>query len=61
MTSKISVNDFRSKAIHFGIGVSFNGQKRIKDYVDIEKFFLEATYSLDSARLAEGFLCWLLR
>lgn len=65
--NKISVNEFKEMAYYFGIAIqpSFSNlelnKKFINSFVDIECFFISATYHLQTSRIAEGFLCWLLR
>ncbi len=64
---KINHTVFMLKAKNLGIAVgqrmdSIDSSESISfSYIDLEEFFLEATYSIDQSRLAEGFLCWLLQ
>ncbi len=60
-SNKISSAEFLCLSRHFGIAIGGSEIKGISGYADIERFFLCATYSLKSSRIAEGFLCWLLR
>ncbi len=63
--NKISLDEFREMASYFGIAVQ--SQQPVisihpgSTFVDIEVFFLSSTYCLNSSRIAEGFLCWLLK
>jgi hypothetical protein len=63
LQTKIPINEFQEMAYYFGIAiqpVSFNKNLETS-YIDIEQFFLLATYNLKTSRTAEGFLCWLLQ
>lgn len=55
---KFEQSQFLSEAFYLGISLNSNLKKEFK-YVDLEKFFLKATYNLTSSRVTEGFLCWL--
>jgi len=59
--NKVSEKDFLSSAKYLGIAIDTEAIIDIEHYVNIESFFLAATYRLNSSRVAEGFLCWLLR
>ena len=58
--NKIEHNEFVNLAIYLGIALNSKASKR-KEFVNLELFFIQATTNLTSSRLAEGFLCWLLR
>lgn len=62
MTSKDSLkNSFDGNLYLSYMGLSMgSGKTHIREYVDIEKFFLWGTTQFDSSRFAEGFLCWIL-
>ena len=61
---KVSLDQFREMASYFGIAVQthlpITSVRPGSSFVDIEVFFLSSTYCLNSSRIAEGFLCWLL-
>lgn len=65
--NKISFDDFKEMAYYFGIAIQPSFSNSVLDenlklvFVDMECFFLSATYNLKNSRIAEGFLCWLLR
>ena len=65
--NKISSDYFREMAYYFGIAVQSDltnivSSKKPKNcFMDIEIFFLAATYNLKTSRIAEAFLCWLLK
>ncbi len=63
LRTKTSFNDFQEIAYYFGIAIQpVSSNKNLEtSYVDIEQFFLSATYNLKTSRAAEGFLCWLLQ
>ena len=61
LLNKIEISEFQSEAQYFGIAIDSGGLKPIEGYVDLEVFFLKATYNLTSSRILEGFLCWLIR
>ncbi len=67
--NKMSFNEFKGTSYYFGIAIqpiyqpSFSplDENPKSSFMDIECFFLAATYHLSTSRVAEGFLCWLLR
>ena len=63
--NKISFDEFKAMSYYFGIAIQpifSNLDKNPKSsFMDIECFFLSATYHLKTSRVAEGFLCWLLK
>lgn len=65
--NKISYDEFKEMAYYFGIAIQPTFSNSVLDknpktsFVDIECFFLSATYHLKTSRIAEGFLCWLLK
>ena len=67
LQTKISSDEFQKIANYFGIAVHSIETKDVSiesqnsRYLDIESFFLSATYNIKTSRLAEGFLCWLLQ
>jgi hypothetical protein len=70
MISKISslkkpLTEFQSELVYLGVAIETKSETKsalpISHFVDLEEFFLAATYNLQSARIAEGFLCWLMR
>lgn len=66
MTSKNSQpkttnEDFLATSFYFGIAIGPRPSNREKKFLNLEKYFLSATLNLTSSRIAEGFLCWLLR
>ncbi len=73
LSNKMSSNEFIKIAHYFGIAVQSEfsdiALKKLSDrdekvqtfvFMDIELFFLTATLQLNTSRLAEGILCWLL-
>ena len=58
-SNKIALENFLTAATYLGISISSKGI--IRDYVDLERFFLVATCNFSSSRIVEGFLCWVLR
>jgi hypothetical protein len=61
LLNKATEQDFLALSKHFGIAIDTIGLDPIRRYADIEVFFLASTYSLHSSRIAEGYLCWMLR
>lgn len=67
LQTKMLPDEFQKIANYFGIAVQSidsNGlsiESLTHEYIDIETFFLSATYNIKTSRLAEGFLCWLLQ
>lgn len=64
MTLEVSPNKkkhekFLSQMAYFGIKIAAPNLKK-KQYNDIERYFLSATLNMNSSRVAEGFLCWIL-
>ena len=65
--SKISFDEFKEMAYYFGIAIQpSTSDVLLKNnpqliFSDVEYFFLSATYHLKNSRIAEGFLCWLLK
>ncbi|HEY8270845.1 MAG TPA: hypothetical protein VIG33_08130, partial [Pseudobdellovibrionaceae bacterium] len=66
LQNKTTNDEFKQMAHYFGIAI----QVELSDitqknpnliYMDIELFFLSATLHLKTSRIAEGFLCWLLK
>ncbi len=58
--------EFKQMAYYFGIAIQVEPtnitQKSLNlTFMDIEIFFLSGTLQLKSSRIAEGFLCWLLK
>lgn len=51
-------NDFLSEAFYFGVSLNSPLSQK-KEYHDLEKFFLRATYNLSNSRITEGLICWL--
>lgn len=51
-------NEFIPEAAYFGLSLNAPAPTK-KEYRDIEKFFLKATYNLSNSRITEGFFCWL--
>ncbi len=65
LQNKINYTEFIQMANYFGIAVhandlSQNSRSLNLTFIDVEVFFLSATYNLKTSRMAEGFLCWLL-
>lgn len=52
---------FLNQARYLGIAIESSGIHPVENFVDLEKFFLAATYCLNSSRIAEGFLCCVLK
>jgi hypothetical protein len=67
LQTKVLLSEFQEMSYYFGIAVQRSelNVTSVKilgsQYMDIETFFLSATYNLKTSRLAEGFLCWLLQ
>lgn len=65
-SNKISSEYFKILCNYFGIAVHSNLSESISmnsprlTFIDIEVFFLSSTYNLETSRLTEGLLCWLL-
>ncbi|HPI41232.1 MAG TPA: hypothetical protein PLJ21_10550 [Pseudobdellovibrionaceae bacterium] len=65
--NKISSEDFNNLMKYFGISIhsqTINHKSVVNpqlNYIDIEEFFLAATYNLKTSRLTEGVLCWILK
>lgn len=62
--SKVSTDEFRERAAYFGIAIQArqvpSSDHSNLNFLDIEIFFLASTYCLDTSRMTEGLLCWLL-
>ncbi|MBK7960743.1 MAG: hypothetical protein IPK04_05780 [Bdellovibrionales bacterium] len=63
LQTKIPPHEFQGIAYYFGIAIQpVSSSKNLEtSYIDIEQFFLSATYNLKTSRAVEGFLCWLLQ
>lgn len=67
LQNKISFDEFKEMAYYFGIAIQSDLSNLASDnipklfFMDIEVFFLSATYNLKTSRMTEGFLCWLLK
>ena len=63
-SNSIAIEEFRAMASYFGIAIQPQLLRLPLDpnqsFVDIEIFFLSSTYCLNTSRMTEGFLCWLL-
>jgi hypothetical protein len=66
LSDKISTESFLNMSRYLGIAIESHSvtnniapHKLI--YVDLEIYFLTATYNLSNSRIAEGFICWLIR
>ncbi len=65
--NKISIDDFKEMSYYFGIAIQPSFLNLASDrilrssFVDVEIFFLSATYYLKESRFTEGFICWLLK
>lgn len=65
LRNKLTDKEFKQMAHYFGIAIYFDELDTVHkssnlSFMDIEIFFLAATYHLKTSRMAEGFLCWLL-
>lgn len=61
LSPKKSSLEFQQELAYLGVAIHVKDLQPINHFVDLEKFFLSATYNLSSSRIAEGFLCWLIR
>jgi hypothetical protein len=65
LQNKITSDEFKQMAYYFGIAIqtdlpNITHKNSNLIFMDIELFFLTATLHLETSRIAEGFLCWLL-
>ncbi|OFZ18128.1 MAG: hypothetical protein A2Z20_06175 [Bdellovibrionales bacterium RBG_16_40_8] len=58
---KKTFEEFQSELIYLGVAIETKSALSVSHFVDLEEFFLAATYNLQASRIAEGFLCWLMR
>lgn len=61
LSLKKSSEDFLRELYYLGVAIEPKNSSAITNFIDLEEFFISATYNLLSSRIAEGVLCWLLR
>ena len=64
--NKIPFDSFLKTSARLGIALAVNDSEiepnfSVFSYIDLEVYFLAATYNLKNSRIAEGFISWLLR
>lgn len=68
LQNKISFEEFIKIAQYLGIAINIKPSsqnstiiEKQKNFTDVESFFLSATYNLQTSRVTEGVLCWLIQ